>query len=167
MRPRKSGNSHPAHDLIAAATAAGDVTIDSTDAAGLRESAAMSVDDNSTAAKIFEGVFQVLDPRNPNKRILATKNLSTGRSFYGEALVKRRLDGETAEFRSWDPFGSKLQRRFSTDWSIFHSHKERTACILAPRPELPCPTCQTLLEIMRKSSRSRWLPASQENSWRT
>ena len=110
MRPRKSDSSHPTHDLIAA-TAAGEGTIGSTDAAeatGLRENAAMSVDDSSTAAKLFEGVFQVPDPRNPNKRILATKNLSPSHSFYGEALVKRRLDGETAEFRSWDPFRSKL-----------------------------------------------------------
>ena len=109
--PKEERQFTPGRDLIIAETAAGDVTIGSTDAAeatGLRESAAMNVDDNSAAAKLFEGVFQVPDPRNPNKRILATKNLSAGRSFYGEALVKRRLDGETAEFRSWDPFRSKL-----------------------------------------------------------
>lgn len=96
--------------MIAEEKAVEEVTIGSTSAAGvtgLRESAAMS-DDSSTASKLFEGVFQVPDPRNPNKKILATKNLSPGRSFYGEALVKRRFDGETAEFRSWDPFRSKL-----------------------------------------------------------
>jgi fibrillarin-like pre-rRNA processing protein len=80
-------------------------TIDSASAAeGPRESADMSDD----SFRVFEGVYQVPDPRNPNKRILATRNLSPGRSFYGEALVSRRLEGELVEFRSWDPFRSKL-----------------------------------------------------------
>ena len=107
MRPRRSGNSPRGRGLNAEATGAEEGMTGSTSAADLRENAAMS-DDSSTATKVFEGVFQVPDPRNPSKRILATKNLVPGRSFYGEALVKRRFDDESAEFRSWDPFRSKL-----------------------------------------------------------
>jgi fibrillarin-like pre-rRNA processing protein len=65
-------------------------------------------DDSPEVTRLFDGVFQVPDPRNPSKRILATRNLNPGRSIYGEALVRRRFEGETAEFRSWDPFRSKL-----------------------------------------------------------
>ena len=57
---------------------------------------------------LFDGVFQISDPRNPNKKILATRNLTPGRSVYGETLVKRKLGNEVVEFRSWDPFRSKL-----------------------------------------------------------
>lgn len=72
-----------------------------------RENAAMT-DDSSEVKRIFDGVYQVPDPRNPNKKILATRNLNPGRSIYGEALVKRKFEGESQEFRSWDPFRSKL-----------------------------------------------------------
>jgi fibrillarin-like pre-rRNA processing protein len=71
------------------------------EARNLRESTAMT---DADVTNIFDGVFQVPDPRNPNKRILATRNLDPGRSVYGEALVRRKL----VEFRSWDPFRSKL-----------------------------------------------------------
>ena len=63
--------------------------------------------DNS-AIRLFGGVYLVPDPRNPNKKIVATKNLTPGHSFYGETLVKRNFQGEVFEFRSWDPFRSKL-----------------------------------------------------------
>jgi len=64
--------------------------------------------DDSSVAKLFQGVFQVPDPRYPTKKILATINLNPGRSIYGESLVKRKLEGGSVEFRSWDPFRSKL-----------------------------------------------------------
>ncbi len=73
----------------------------------LREGAVMT-DDSTTVAELFNGVFQVPDPRNPSKRILATRNLNPGRSIYGESLVRHKFAGELAEFRSWDPFRSKL-----------------------------------------------------------
>lgn len=57
---------------------------------------------------LFDGVYQIPDPRNPSKKILATRNLTSGRSVYGETLVKKRLENELVEFRSWDPFRSKL-----------------------------------------------------------
>ncbi|MGI0091259.1 MAG: fibrillarin-like rRNA/tRNA 2'-O-methyltransferase [Nitrososphaerales archaeon] len=64
--------------------------------------------EDNDVAKLFDGVYQVPDPRNPSNRILATKNLTPGRSFYGESLVTRKFQGQPFEFRSWDPFRSKL-----------------------------------------------------------
>jgi fibrillarin-like pre-rRNA processing protein len=58
--------------------------------------------------RIFDGVFQIEDPKNPSKMILATQNLTPGRSTYGEMLVRREHAGRMVEFRSWDPFRSKL-----------------------------------------------------------
>ncbi len=63
---------------------------------------------DSMAVEIFEGVFRVPDTRNPNKRILATRNLTPGRSYYGEQLIRSKLNETEVEFRSWDPFRSKL-----------------------------------------------------------
>lgn len=64
--------------------------------------------EDSAVLQIFEGVFRVPDPRNPNRRILATCNLTPGRSIYGEQLIKSKLGSAEVEFRSWDPFRSKL-----------------------------------------------------------
>jgi fibrillarin-like pre-rRNA processing protein len=58
--------------------------------------------------EIFPGVYSVADPKNPNKRLLATKNLTPGRVYYGEHTVRLQLRGQTQEFRFWDPFRSKL-----------------------------------------------------------
>jgi len=58
--------------------------------------------------RLFDGVFLTPDPRNPNKKILATLNLTPGRSIYGESLIPQTLDGARVELRSWDPFRSKL-----------------------------------------------------------
>lgn len=63
---------------------------------------------DSTVTELFDGVYLVQDPRNPNKRIVATRNLTPGHQFYGETLITRNFRGNTLEFRSWDPFRSKL-----------------------------------------------------------
>lgn len=66
------------------------------------------VGNESDVEKIFPGVYRVRDPKNPNKKLLATRNLTPGRVYYGEKAVRASLDGESAEFRFWDPFRSKL-----------------------------------------------------------
>jgi fibrillarin-like pre-rRNA processing protein len=58
--------------------------------------------------RLFDGVFLTPDPRNQNKKIIATVNLTPGRAIYGEALMVQRFEGERMELRSWDPFRSKL-----------------------------------------------------------
>lgn len=62
--------------------------------------------------ELFPGIFSVPDPKNPNKRAIATKNLTPGRVYYGERLVHLPLREDekatNAEFRLWDPFRSKL-----------------------------------------------------------
>ena len=50
----------------------------------------------------FQAIYQVT-LENGTQR-LATKNLTPGRSFYGERLIRY----EGAEYRLWDPFRSKL-----------------------------------------------------------
>jgi fibrillarin-like pre-rRNA processing protein len=50
----------------------------------------------------FEGVYWI--KFHDNSRRLATKNLSPGRSVYGEQLVKFRRN----EYRLWDAYRSKL-----------------------------------------------------------
>ena len=77
---------------------------------------------------IFEGVYQVPDPRNPSKRILATKNLVSGRSVYGETIVKRKLGNELVELRSWDPFRSKLSASILNRLKNF-PFRENSSCL--------------------------------------
>ncbi len=60
------------------------------------------------AHRLFDGVFLAPDPRNPNKRIIATVNLTPGRSIYGETLIPEHFEDRKVELRSWDPFRSKL-----------------------------------------------------------
>lgn len=62
----------------------------------------------SKVDEIFPGVYSIPDPKNPNKKLLATRNLTPGRVYYGEHTTRTRVDGETVEFRFWDPFRSKL-----------------------------------------------------------
>ena len=85
----------------------------------------MSEDEIKT---IFDGVYQVPDPRNPNKSILATKNLVSGRSVYGETIVKRKLGSDTVEFRSWDPFRSKLSASILNKLKNF-PFQDRSYCL--------------------------------------
>jgi len=58
--------------------------------------------------RLYDGVYLTPDPRNPNKKIIATVNLTPGKSIYGESLIHQSLDGQKIELRSWDPFRSKL-----------------------------------------------------------
>lgn len=58
--------------------------------------------------RLFDGVYLTPDPRNPSKRILATVNLTPGKSIYGETLIPQSIVGTKLELRSWDPFRSKL-----------------------------------------------------------
>jgi fibrillarin-like pre-rRNA processing protein len=68
--------------------------------------------DTSSVRELFPGIFSVPDPKNSNKHLIATKNLTPGRVYYGERLVHLPLRGDEkaiiAEFRLWDPFRSKL-----------------------------------------------------------
>ncbi|MCL4518529.1 MAG: fibrillarin-like rRNA/tRNA 2'-O-methyltransferase [Thaumarchaeota archaeon] len=86
------------------------------------------MNDGSSAVQIFEGVFRIADPRNPNKRVLTTKNLTVGRSVYGEQLVRSKFDGEEVEFRSWDPFRSKLSAAVLNGLKLF-PFKSGTRCL--------------------------------------
>ncbi len=74
--------------------------------------------DNS-AIRLFDGVYLVSDPRNPKKKIVTTRNLTPGHSFYGETLIKRNFQGEFFEFRSWDPFRSKLSAAVLNNLKFF------------------------------------------------
>ena len=58
--------------------------------------------------QLFQGVFRLPENKRPGRHVLATINLTPGRSFYGEALVRLKYGGETIEFRLWDPYRSKL-----------------------------------------------------------
>ncbi|KON29234.1 hypothetical protein AC482_07100 [miscellaneous Crenarchaeota group-15 archaeon DG-45] len=53
------------------------------------------------------GIFEITDERP----VLATLNLTPGRSFYGEALLQ--IGG--AEYRSWSPYRSKLAASILSD----------------------------------------------------
>ncbi|MFI5420158.1 MAG: fibrillarin-like rRNA/tRNA 2'-O-methyltransferase [Nitrososphaerales archaeon] len=67
----------------------------------------MSAD--SSVSPIFdESVFFVNNPKNLARKIIATRNLTPGHSFYGETLVSYKFHDQKVEFRSWDPFRSKL-----------------------------------------------------------
>ncbi len=66
----------------------------------------MTVD--NSVVQLFDGVFLAPDPRNPNKKIITTENLTPGRAIYGETLIQQLVGGKKIELRSWDPFRSKL-----------------------------------------------------------
>jgi fibrillarin-like pre-rRNA processing protein len=75
---------------------------------GATVSEIMSEDSSSVFPLFDESVFFVINPKNASRKIIATKNLTPGHSFYGETLVSYKLRGNKVEFRSWDPFRSKL-----------------------------------------------------------
>lgn len=91
------------------------------------EKAAMN-EDSSPIVRLFDGVFKLPDPRNPSKQILATRNLTPGRSTYGESLVRLKFNEDIVEFRSWDPFRSKLSAAILNGLRHFHFH-ERSYCL--------------------------------------
>jgi len=78
--------------------------------------------------QLFTGVFRAPDPKNPNKRLIATKNLTPGRSYYGERLSKVQFEGQDFELRFWDPFRSKLSASILNGLGLF-PFKEGSNCL--------------------------------------
>ena len=74
---------------------------------------------DSSPEEIFQDVFRIPDPKNPNRRVIATKNLTPGRSFYGESLIRVKLQGASPELRLWDPYRSKLAATIINHLEIF------------------------------------------------
>lgn len=64
--------------------------------------------DSESVEEIFPGIYRLPDPKNPNKKLVATRNATPGRTYYGERLTRINFRGQNAEFRFWDPFRSKL-----------------------------------------------------------
>ncbi|MHB1909191.1 MAG: fibrillarin-like rRNA/tRNA 2'-O-methyltransferase [Nitrososphaerales archaeon] len=62
------------------------------------------IDADNLVEQVFPGVYKVPDPKNQKKKLLATRNLTPGKVYYGEHTFKTRAQ----EFRFWDPFRSKL-----------------------------------------------------------
>ena len=88
-------------------------------------------DAKSLASKIneiFPGVYSIADPKNPNKKLLATRNLTAGRVYHGEHTVRLGIRGETFEFRFWDPFRSKLSAAILRGLEVM-PFEEGTACL--------------------------------------
>jgi fibrillarin-like pre-rRNA processing protein len=78
------------------------------------------------AQEIYEGVFRVVDPKEPRRKLLATMNVTPGRSLYGERLVLARIAGKNVEFRLWDPFRSKLSAAVLKGMQFFPFRKGST-----------------------------------------
>ncbi|MHB8566561.1 MAG: fibrillarin-like rRNA/tRNA 2'-O-methyltransferase [Nitrososphaerales archaeon] len=85
-------------------------------------------DDDSRVEQLFSGVYRVPDPRNPNKRVVATKNLTPGKSYYGESLVRAKSDGQSIEYRLWDPYRSKLAAAVINRLEVF-PYAEGSCCL--------------------------------------
>ncbi len=83
---------------------------------------------SSIVTEIFPSVYSLSDPKNPNKRLLATRNLTPGRVYYGEKVTRARTNGETFEFRFWDPFRSKLSASILKGLKIM-PFREGTLCL--------------------------------------
>jgi fibrillarin-like pre-rRNA processing protein len=66
------------------------------------------MNDSQDIEQVFPGVFRIPDPKNQNKKLLATKNATPGKTFYGERVTRGDFQSEKSEFRFWDPFRSKL-----------------------------------------------------------
>ncbi|HZW55089.1 MAG TPA: fibrillarin-like rRNA/tRNA 2'-O-methyltransferase [Nitrososphaerales archaeon] len=80
------------------------------------------------AEQIFQGVCRIPDPRKSGRQSLATKNLTPGRSYYGESLIKVRYGGASVEFRLWDPYRSKLAAAILNRLKSF-PFKEGESCL--------------------------------------
>src|SRR5487761_1797909 len=83
---------------------------------------------SSKVAEIFPGVYSLFDPKNPSKKLLATRNLTPGKVYYGERTTRVKTDGETLEFRFWDPFRSKLSASILRGLKIM-PFREGTVCL--------------------------------------
>jgi fibrillarin-like pre-rRNA processing protein len=84
----------------------------------------------SPAEELFQGVFRIPDPKNPNKRVIATRNLFPGRSFYGETTITVKLKEGSAELRLWDPYRSKLAAAILNRLEIFPFKSGQTCLYL-------------------------------------
>jgi fibrillarin-like pre-rRNA processing protein len=91
-----------------AGTGEGKVFVEETKV-GRDEPVNANMSEDSSVSPIFDdSVFLIANPKSPSRKIIATENLTPGHSFYGEALVTHKFQGKRVEFRSWDPFRSKL-----------------------------------------------------------
>jgi fibrillarin-like pre-rRNA processing protein len=88
----------------------------------------MTAEKTGEAEVVFPGVFRIPDSKNPGKKLLATRNLTPGRSYYGEKSARAFLEGEVAEFRFWDPFRSKLSASILNGLSQFPI-REGASCL--------------------------------------
>ena len=79
----------------------------------------MPTEDVAPAEELFQSVYRIPDPKNPNRRVIATRNLTPGRTFYGETTIKVRLREGSAELRLWDPYRSKLAAAILNRLEIF------------------------------------------------
>ncbi len=78
--------------------------------------------------QIFDGVFRAPDPKNPNRQLIATRNLTPGRSYYGENSLNILSKGQKIELRFWDPFRSKLSAAILKGLKVF-PFTEGTFCL--------------------------------------
>jgi fibrillarin-like pre-rRNA processing protein len=90
----------------------------------------IQADDKSTynITETFPNVYSLDDPKNPRKRLLATRNLTPGKVYYGERTTKARINGEIAEFRFWDPYRSKLSASILRGLRLM-PFREGTVCL--------------------------------------
>ncbi len=81
-------------------------------------------EESGAVEELFAGVYRVPDPKNQSKKVVATKNLTPGRSYYGESLIKIKAE----EYRQWDPYRSKLAAAVINRIEIF-PFEEGTMCL--------------------------------------
>lgn len=84
--------------------------------------------DSEIVEEIFSGVYRLPDPKNPNKKLIATRNFTPSRTYYGERLVRMNFRGQNLEFRFWDPFRSKLSAAILNGLEVM-SFREGTTCL--------------------------------------
>jgi fibrillarin-like pre-rRNA processing protein len=86
---------------------------------------------SSGISEIFSGVYYIPEPKNPTKRLVATRNLTPGRIYYGERTIRAKAgnrNSETVEFRFWDPFRSKLSASILRGLKVM-PFREGTSCV--------------------------------------
>ncbi len=84
--------------------------------------------DADEVESVFPGVYKLADPKNPTKKLLATRNLTPGKVFYGERTVRIKINNENVEFRFWDPFRSKLSASI-LNGLVFFPFAEGGSCL--------------------------------------
>ncbi|MGI0084162.1 MAG: fibrillarin-like rRNA/tRNA 2'-O-methyltransferase [Nitrososphaerales archaeon] len=84
--------------------------------------------DPESVEEIFPGVYRLPDPKNPSKKLVATRNLTPGKTYYGERSAKINFLGQNTEFRLWDPFRSKLSAAILNGLEVM-PFREGTTCL--------------------------------------